>query len=94
MGLVQILIGFSTNVYTFAVGRFIVGLLIPGGTTAFILFCEITDSSRRSLATTVIGAVFGFAFAPMALTAYVLANWRWLTILAGILNIGIVLFYR
>lgn len=92
--LIQVLIALSPNYYLFAVGRFVVGLLVPGGITAFILFCEITGPFQRSLLTVFVSAMFGLAYAPLALVAYLLPNWRWVTASAVILNAMFLLFYR
>ena len=92
--LVQVLVALSPNFYFFAVGRFVVGLLVPGTIATFILYSEITGPSQRSYLTVFAAAMFGFAYAPLALVAYLLPNWRWVTASTVILNAIVFLLYK
>ena len=73
------MIALSPNYYLFALGRFLIGFFVPGGITTFILLCEVTAPSRRSLLAVSQAAVFGLGYGVMALFAYLLPNWRWFT---------------
>ena len=84
--LVQVMIALSPHFYVFVFGRFLIGFFVTGGMTAFVLLCELTGSSQRSLLASSQGAVFGLGYGVMALFAYLLRNWRWFTAATAIMS--------
>ena len=94
LALTNTVVALSPNFYIFAIGRFLVGFLVPGGITIYIIFYEMTGPFHRSLLASLSGATFGLAFGPLALSAYLFHNWKLLAGFAAILNLLMLLFYR
>ena len=92
--LIQIVIALSPNIYVFAIGRFIVGFFVAGGIGAYVLFCEISGPFQRSIIASLSGVMFGLLYGPLALSAYLLHDWKWLTGLSAILTFLCLLLYR
>ena len=92
--LIQIMVALSPNYYFFLFGRFLIGFFIPGGITAFILMCEITGPSQRSLLSVTIAITFGIMYGFLALSAYLIRNWRGLTVFTAVMSFIVVLFIR
>ncbi len=92
--LIHTVIAVSPNIYVFAIGRFIVGFLVAGSTASYIIFCEMSGSFQRSLIAALCGIVFALLYGPLALSAYLLRDWKWLTGLSAILTFLCLLLYR
>ncbi len=88
------MIALSPNYYLFALGRFLIGFFIPGGITTFILLCEVTDPSKRSLLAVSQAAVFAIGYGVMALFAFLLPNWRWFTASIAIMTSVLIFLTR
>ena len=86
------MVALSPNYYLFAFGRFLVGFFVPGGITMFILLCEVTGPSQRSLLAVSQAAVFGLGYGVMALIAYFVPHWRWFTAATAMMTSVFVLF--
>ena len=92
--LIQIMVALSPNYYFFLFGRFLIGFFIPGGITSFILMCEITGPSQRSLLSVTTAATFGIMYGFLALSAYFIRNWRGITVFTAVMTLVVVLFIR
>ena len=91
---VQILTALSPSYYVFAICRLLVGFLVAGGLSAYVLVCEVIGPKQRSLLASATAIAFGLGFSFLSLAAYLIHHWRGIVILSAVLTLAVILFYK
>ena len=96
---VLILIGFVssflTNIYLIIASRFLIGFCVFGTTTqAYILISEVVGSKQRPFACNIIFLFTSIGWGLLALQAYLLKNWKTLSIVSSAPYILLLFTYK
>ena len=78
----------------FAICRLLVGFLVAGGLSAYVLVCEVIGPKQRSLLVSASAIAFGIGFSFLSLAAYLIHHWRGVVILSAVLTLAVILFYK
>lgn len=86
---------FLPNIYLIVVCRFITGFFLHGSTTqAYILISEIVGSKHRSFACLILFLSTSIGWVILALQAYLIPNWKTLSIVTSAPYIFALFFYK
>jgi MFS family permease len=88
------LIPLSPNVLIFGLFRAGLGFAAAGGIPMFILVSEMLGQSNRSLLSVSISFTFAIGFVTLSIAAYLLNDWRKLSLLIAILIVPFLLCYK
>lgn len=92
---VGLLSAFSPNLFLVIVSRFIIGFCIPGTMYCmFLLISELVSNKQRPIAGLLIWVTLPLAFSILAIKAYLLQNWKKLSIFCTAPYIPLLAFYK